>query len=115
MVYLGLFWKFHEHSESNAYIAWYLVAILESIVSIAICYRWPHVGLKGTHVGERMSLLTLIILGEGIFLLMEALASYVEASWSWVPSTISNIACCVLIIVSSFATTALSMCHQRNV
>ena len=52
---------FKKKGHSNAYIAWYVVAVVETIINIAVSSKWKVVSFKGTHLVQRMSLLTLII------------------------------------------------------
>lgn len=48
-----------------AYLVWYGVAGLESIAAITISCCWRMLSFKKTHLMERMSLLTIIVIGEG--------------------------------------------------
>jgi low temperature requirement protein LtrA len=47
------------------YSVWYIVMILESAGVIVISCIWRMLSFKKTHLMERMSLLTLIVIGEG--------------------------------------------------
>jgi low temperature requirement protein LtrA len=55
--------------EGNAYrlvyLVWYAVMILEAICVITISCFWRMLSFKKTHLMERMSLLTIIVIGEG--------------------------------------------------
>lgn len=42
-------------------MAWYVIAVVETCVNIAVSSKWKVVSFKGTHLVQRMSLLTLII------------------------------------------------------
>lgn len=68
MVYLGLYWTFdNSPGQTNyTYLVWYVVAVLETLVVTLISMVWRVISFKGTHLVERMSLLTLIIFGEGV-------------------------------------------------
>lgn len=48
MIYLGLFFTFSEDAENHTYIAWYVVAILETIFATAVSSIWRviSVGLR---------------------------------------------------------------------
>ncbi|KAF2177234.1 hypothetical protein K469DRAFT_603999 [Zopfia rhizophila CBS 207.26] len=54
-----------EQSHRHIYLVWYVVMLLEaiSIIAISCCRRM--LSFKRTHLMERMSLLTLIVIGEG--------------------------------------------------
>lgn len=47
------------------YLVWYAVAFLESVAAITISCCWRMLSFKKTHLMERMSLLTIIVIGEG--------------------------------------------------
>ena len=47
------------------YMAWYAVMIAEGIIVITISCFWRMLSFKKTHLMERMSLLTIIVIGEG--------------------------------------------------
>lgn len=77
MVYLGLYWTFHLNAdgENHTYIVWYVVAILETILATMVSVVWRNISFQGTHLVERMSLLTLIIFGEGMYVQASYLAT----------------------------------------
>lgn len=47
------------------YLVWYVVATLESVAVVTISCCWRMLSFKKTHLMERMSLLTIIVIGEG--------------------------------------------------
>lgn len=61
VVYLGLSFAFSTEASEQAYIAWYIIAVFEVGTNIAIAGRWYVVSFEGTHLTERMTCLTLII------------------------------------------------------
>ncbi|KAF2221170.1 hypothetical protein BDZ85DRAFT_222429, partial [Elsinoe ampelina] len=102
LVYFGLYFAFHM-LHSNAYLTWYGVAFLETAICTAVSSIWRTISFKGTHLVQRMSLLTLIILGEGIIGLSKKCQSIVKGQiFGFTSSTIANIACCVLFIYLLF-------------
>lgn len=101
LVYLGLYWTLHPNSEgsNNSFIAWYVIAIAETAVATTVSCVWRVVSFKGTHLVERMSLLTLIILGEGVMGLAEKCQAIGKSYlFTFDPSTIGNIVCGILIL-----------------
>jgi uncharacterized membrane protein len=54
-----------DQTHRSVYIVWYIVMGLESVAVIAISSFWRMLSFKKTHLMERMSLLTLIVIGEG--------------------------------------------------
>lgn len=61
ILYLGISLSFSAESAADAYIAWYIIPVFEVAANIAMASRWHIVSFKGTHLTERMSCLTLII------------------------------------------------------
>ena len=61
ILYLGLSFAFSTESHINAYIAWYVVAVFEVGANIAIAGKWHILSFKETHLVERMTCLTLIV------------------------------------------------------
>jgi hypothetical protein len=61
ILYLGLSFAFSTESNINAYIAWYVVAVFEVGSNIAIAGKWHILSFKETHLVERMTCLTLIV------------------------------------------------------
>ncbi|CAK4034602.1 Hypothetical predicted protein [Lecanosticta acicola] len=103
MVYLGLFWTFHQVNRKGgniSYITWYFVAILETIIATTVSSVWRNISFKGTHLVQRMSLLTLIILGEGVMGVAKKCQMIVKSDngLEFSASTIGNVICAVLIL-----------------
>lgn len=61
ILYLGLSFAFSTASSEYGYVAWYVIAVFEVGANIAIAGRWHVLSFKGTHLTERMTCLTLII------------------------------------------------------
>ncbi|KAF7195204.1 hypothetical protein HII31_03410 [Pseudocercospora fuligena] len=101
MVYLGLFFTFYHgrKDENHTYLTWYAIAITETAVVTFISSKWRIISFKHTHLVQRMSLLTLIILGEGIMGLAKACQKISKISiFHFWPSVIGAIICAVLIL-----------------
>jgi low temperature requirement protein LtrA len=58
-----------------AYRGFYVIAVFEIATNIAISSNWKAVTFKGTHLVQRMSLLTLIILGEGVMTIVQRITT----------------------------------------
>ena len=65
MIYLGITFRFQD-GNSRVYVAWYVVGGCEILIHIGLSGFWRVLSFKRTHLINRMSLLTLIIIGEGI-------------------------------------------------
>ncbi|KAK4624526.1 hypothetical protein CLAFUW4_06423 [Fulvia fulva] len=102
IIYLGLFWSFHLNGtgKNHSYIAWYIVAICETIVATAVSSVYRNISFKGTHLVQRMSLLTLIILGEGVIVVAKTCQKIVKAEGvlKFSGSTIGSIISAILIL-----------------
>ncbi|KAF2736703.1 hypothetical protein EJ04DRAFT_596014 [Polyplosphaeria fusca] len=55
-------------------VTWFIFAIVEGLLIIGIAIYWRIVSFKYTHLVERMQLLTLIIIGEGIIGMVKSVA-----------------------------------------
>ena len=76
MIFLGTFFGYHidntgesfpnQEGGPNTYIAYYVVVCVEALAVITISCCWRVVSFKHAHLVERIGLLTLIIMGEGI-------------------------------------------------
>ena len=55
------------------YRSFYVIAVFEIATNIMISSKWKVVTFKDTHLVQRMSLLTLIILGEGVMTVVQKL------------------------------------------
>jgi low temperature requirement protein LtrA len=69
--------------KSKVYIAWYVIAICETMFTVTVSCYWRIISFKGTHMVQRMSLLTLIILGEGIIVVCKSISKIVKNEYLW--------------------------------
>ncbi|KAF3036651.1 hypothetical protein E8E12_001201 [Didymella heteroderae] len=85
---------------SNAYIAWYIIAISETILTVAVsCVpRCKAISFKGTHMVQGMSLLSLIILEEVIIVICNSISKIVKNEFLWSAAVVGQIIAAVLII-----------------
>ncbi|KAH7125605.1 bacterial low temperature requirement A protein-domain-containing protein [Dendryphion nanum] len=84
--------------KSNIYIAWYVIGISETILTVAVSCIWRVISFKGTHMVQRMSLLTLIILGEGIIVICKSISKIVKNDYLWTATVVGQIIAAILII-----------------
>ena len=66
MIYLGLFFSFRNNIGETGLIAWYVTIGFEAVVILLVSGRTKFLSFRKTAIVERLGLLTLIILGEGI-------------------------------------------------
>lgn len=74
---------------------------MEALAIIAISCVWRVVSFKHTHLVERIGLLTLIIMGEGIIGLAESVSTILQNSTTVSRSAIGTIIGGVLLIVGA--------------
>ena len=98
-IYLGLVGSLFIGSISWVWIAWYIVGVFESVTIVYVSCKWRALSFKGTHLAQRMSLLTLIILGEGAISVGKQCQVIVGASmFRWNVLNAIDIACAVAIL-----------------
>jgi hypothetical protein len=83
---------------TRVHVAWYIISSAEIIITVAISCYWRIISFKGTHIVQRMSLLTLIILGEGIIVICKAISKIVKNGSQFDSSLTGQIVASVLII-----------------
>jgi low temperature requirement protein LtrA len=122
-VFLGTYWGFNvadstDHSgeevtslaHPDTYLAWYVVAVLEATSVLAISCTWRVVSFKRTHLVERIGLLTLIMMGEGILSITQSVSQILWNARVVKGSDIGVITSCVLLIVSLFPCKVICDC-----
>lgn len=96
-VCVGLVFTFEKGKTSRSYLAWYGVALLEALAVFISSSRWRSVSFKRTHLHERVGLLTLIILGEGVIVLTKSM-NFVTKAQNYSPAVTGQIISSTLII-----------------
>lgn len=91
MVFIGLTFTFRKRTKpSKAYIVWYIALIVESVL-ITVVALWRRIlSFKFSNIVERMGLLTLIILGEGVIGLAKT-ANKVIYKEGWTASSLYEV------------------------
>lgn len=75
-------------------VTWFFIGIVEIVVII----RAQSASAEDNHLVERMSLLTLIILGEGIIVVCKAISNIIKNSYIWTSPIIGQVVAATLII-----------------
>ncbi|KAG5915615.1 hypothetical protein E4U42_007965 [Claviceps africana] len=91
LIYLGITFRFREDKNSRVYITWYVVSSVECIVTLFIAYKWTVMDFSKTHFIKRLSLLTVMMLGDGLVNIAKDVVTIVETADSWDPRTIGLI------------------------
>lgn len=66
-IYCGIAFRYAEGKNSRVYIVWYILGVVEMGLHLSWSQMSEVLTFVGTHMGERLNLLTLIVLGEGMF------------------------------------------------
>ncbi len=98
MVFLGTAFGFPDGRNIHTYVGWYVMTVVEAIAIISVSCVWRVVSFKHTHLVERVGLLTLIIMGEGIIGLTKSVSTILQNSTSVSSETIGTTAAGVLLI-----------------
>ena len=86
------------------YQLWYLIIVIELLCILGSSLIWKVVGFKHTHLVERMGLLTLIIIGEGIIVMLKAVNAVEKGAAygaGWRGSTFAVVTASIGIIVGA--------------
>jgi low temperature requirement protein LtrA len=86
--------------KSNVYVAWYVIGVSETLLTVGVsCIsHFRAINFKGTHMVQRMSLLMLITLGEGIIVICKSISKIVKNEFLWTAAVVGQIVAAVLII-----------------
>lgn len=87
-VYLGVAFRFEEGRRSHAFVTWYCISGAEGILSLLLSNYSPILSLGKTHLMKRLSLLTVMILGEGIESIANKVLIIVKHKHAWDTTTI---------------------------
>ena len=101
MIFLGLYFSFGKNSGDNSLIAWYVVISLEACVILLISGKYKFLSFRKTCIVERLGLLTLIILGEGVIGLCSSIQK-VGSDQQFGSDIIGMIICGVVIIYTQW-------------
>ncbi|ATY63313.1 Low temperature requirement A [Cordyceps militaris] len=89
-VYMGITFRF-KGKQSRVYITWYIFTAAEAILSLVISNYWKTLSFTRTHLMKRLSLITVMILGESIQTVSQNIATIVKTPEAWNPYTIGMI------------------------
>jgi low temperature requirement protein LtrA len=82
MIYLGITFRFQKYN-SRVYVAWYVIGGCELLINVMLSLLCDVLSFKGTHLIQRFSLLTFIIMGEGIIVVANNISLIVKNPNSW--------------------------------
>lgn len=82
-VYLGITFRFEDGRRSHAFVTWYCISGVEAVASLLLSNYSPIVSLGKTHLMKRLTLLTVMILGEGIESIAKKVLVIVKNPGAW--------------------------------
>lgn len=97
---------------NKMFILWYAIMIIEVLITVAISCFWRALSFKKTHLNERMELLTLIVIGEGIIGVTKLVGKLMGKGVY--PEGVGLTLCILLILVSSLPTCARIALHDKG-
>ena len=100
-VFLGLCFMINVDNTSRCLVGWYVTLGLESGAILLLAGNWKFLSFRRTNVVERISLLTLIILGEGIIGLCGSVQK-TGNDQNWGPDIVGMIICGIVVIYAIF-------------
>lgn len=81
-MYLGITFRFEKYN-SRVYITWYIFTAGEALLSLVLSNFWKTLSFTRTHLMKRLSLITVMILGEGIQTVAQNIATIVKTPEAW--------------------------------
>jgi len=90
----------------------YIVVMLEAVAIFAISCFWRVVSFKHTHLVERVGLLTLIVMGEGIIGMSKAVTYIAKCSVHTSSETIGVVVAAVSLIVRCLCSSTNPLSHR---
>ncbi|PHH74739.1 hypothetical protein CDD82_4803 [Ophiocordyceps australis] len=101
-LYLGVTFAFKRGLRSRAFMAWYLMSGIEGVASVLLSNLSPILSLTWTHLMKRMTLLTVMIMGDGIVQVAKEVVTIVKNVDAWNATTIGLVTSAVATIYFVF-------------
>ncbi|KAG9195320.1 hypothetical protein G6011_00441 [Alternaria panax] len=83
-------------------LAWVIISIVEGLLVFLVAMIWRIISFKYTHLAERLQMLTLIIIGEGIIGMVKNVACVMKRQTSNNTSEIGTVIAAVLLLMLYF-------------
>lgn len=102
-IFGGLFAGFsvNNPNRTGLLIGLYVTLLVEFLGTLTISMTWRKLSFKATHIGERLGLLGLIIIGEGVIGITKTVTRTMGKNGPTIESS-AQIFCIILILVSPF-------------
>ena len=83
LVYLGVTFRFTDSRNSRVYMTWYFISGAEAILTLGLSNVWEILSFKDSHMMKRLSLLTVMILGDGLVNIAKEVVTIVKNPDVW--------------------------------
>ncbi|KAI2620637.1 hypothetical protein GGS26DRAFT_570434 [Hypomontagnella submonticulosa] len=77
-IYFGVSFRYDLGKSSRVFLVWYIGGVVEMSLHLSLSQLSHVLTFLGTHLGERLNLLTLVILGEGCIILAKSITLLVK-------------------------------------
>ncbi|KAI0388099.1 hypothetical protein F5Y04DRAFT_286994 [Hypomontagnella monticulosa] len=77
-IYFGVSFRYDLGKSSRVFLVWYIGGVVEMSLHLSLSQLSHVLTFVGTHLGERLNLLTLVILGEGCIILAKSITLLVK-------------------------------------
>ena len=82
-IFLGIAFRFEPGRKSRVFMTWYFVSAAEAIITVMVSNFSRVLGFTRTHLMKRMSLLTIMIFGDGIIAVAQDVVIIVKTADAW--------------------------------
>jgi hypothetical protein len=83
LIYLGITFRFKDGERSRVYMTWYFISGAEGVATLAMSYFWPVLSFTKTHLMKRLTLITVMILGDGLVNIAKEVVTMVKTPQAW--------------------------------
>ncbi|KJZ74313.1 hypothetical protein HIM_06319 [Hirsutella minnesotensis 3608] len=104
IIYLAVAFAFESGQHNRLYVAWYFVSGAEALSTILLSNISPVLSITETHIMKRMTLLTVLFLGDSIVQIAKTVVTIVKNPDSWDAVTIGLLTAAVITIYFIFLT-----------
>ncbi|KAI0132380.1 hypothetical protein BJ170DRAFT_246355 [Xylariales sp. AK1849] len=88
MIFLGVTFRFEDGKNSRVYLVWYIISACEALLQLGLAKYYNVLTFTSTHLTERMTILTVIILGGGVTSVAKNVVLIVKNAAGWTGATI---------------------------
>ncbi|RDA90410.1 hypothetical protein CP533_1048, partial [Ophiocordyceps camponoti-saundersi (nom. inval.)] len=96
--YLGFSFSFYDGMRGSSYMTWYFLPSAEALAVVLLAYWKPVLSVDKTHIMKRMTLLTVMIMGDNIAEIAKTIVTIVKSPESWDRITISVLTASVVTV-----------------